>query len=196
MEITAVIKALEFASRTSPDAHIVIHSDSNLVINTVTKNWKRRENTDLWDVLFTLLKKLDVTFHKVRAHADNVLNNNVDLLARTAAEKIQTTNPVYSEPNNPSDNTIIHCSKCDYRGEGLVGWIQNANLIRVDCPTCRTFITFAGHTDELLQKAKKRPLLAEREQKRYLPLCRHVKPAISNKSIKTYTETEIRELIS
>ena len=56
MEITAVIKSLELEELKNDDK-VKIYSDSTYVINTITKNWKRNANNDLWDQLDKLLEK-------------------------------------------------------------------------------------------------------------------------------------------
>ncbi|SVD44279.1 uncharacterized protein METZ01_LOCUS397133, partial [marine metagenome] len=52
MEILAAIKGLEAA----PEAfNITVYSDSQYLVNTMTKNWKRQKNIDLWDQLDALV---------------------------------------------------------------------------------------------------------------------------------------------
>ena len=48
MELKAAIRGLEAAPAGSM---VVLHSDSSYLINTMTKNWKRRVNHDLWGQL-------------------------------------------------------------------------------------------------------------------------------------------------
>ena len=99
MELMAVIKALgKFKKRKK---QILIHSDSSYVINGITKgwamNWKRNKwvksngdpaiNPELWKKLLVLVKKLNVTFIKVKAHSGNPLNEKADKLANSAARK-------------------------------------------------------------------------------------------------------------
>ena len=48
MEITAVLEALRAIPR---NIEVRIFSDSTYVINTMTKNWKRTKNQDLWPLL-------------------------------------------------------------------------------------------------------------------------------------------------
>lgn len=80
MEILAVIEALKSIKKY--DVETIIHSDSSYVINTITKNWKRNKNNDLWDELDLLLKKFsNLKFVKVKGHADDELNNLVDEMA-------------------------------------------------------------------------------------------------------------------
>ena len=61
MEITAVIKSLELKELNIEDK-VKIYSDSTYVINTITKNWKRNTNNDLWGKLDNLLEKRIVIF--------------------------------------------------------------------------------------------------------------------------------------
>ena len=52
-------------------------------------NWRKADkkpvlNADLWQELLALTRVHRVTFHKVKGHADNALNNRCDELARAA----------------------------------------------------------------------------------------------------------------
>ena len=46
-------------------------------------------NIDLWQRLIELTKKHNVTWHKVKGHADNEFNNRCDALARGEIAKIK-----------------------------------------------------------------------------------------------------------
>jgi ribonuclease HI len=78
MEIMAVIAGLEIVPMGS-DAQIV--TDSQYVAYTMTKNWKRNKNNDLWDVLDSLVKQRRVTWQYVKGHAGHVYNERCDKLA-------------------------------------------------------------------------------------------------------------------
>ena len=58
MELTAVIKSLQ-SDYIKSNSVVTIRSDSQLIIHTMNKNWKKKENTDLWN---DLDKILDHTF--------------------------------------------------------------------------------------------------------------------------------------
>ena len=45
------------------------------------------KNKELWQELYGLTKIHDVTFHKVKGHADNEFNNRCDELARMERDK-------------------------------------------------------------------------------------------------------------
>ncbi len=81
MELTAAIKSLEaIPEGTSVD----LHSDSEYLVKTMTRHWKRRVNTDLWDRLDTLAASHQVRWHWVQGHAGNEWNEEADRLAGLA----------------------------------------------------------------------------------------------------------------
>jgi ribonuclease HI len=96
MEMTAVIQALNALKR---PCRVKIHSDSALVINTFKRNWieswMRRgwkkankqpvENQDLWKEILDAMKPHEVSWIKVKGHANDERNNRVDRLAVEAA---------------------------------------------------------------------------------------------------------------
>lgn len=98
MELTAVIEALKLLKR---PCKVNVYSDSAYVVNAFTQNWiygwmKKNwrtasndpvKNKELWQELYSLTKIHDVTFNKVKGHADNELNNRCDELARIESAK-------------------------------------------------------------------------------------------------------------
>ena len=78
MELLAVIKGLE---ATDVSSEVKVFSDSQYIINTMTRNWKRRANRDLWAMLDNEVKKRDVRWQWVRGHAGDPLNEEADALA-------------------------------------------------------------------------------------------------------------------
>ena len=93
MELTAVIEALKMLKR---PCKVNIYSDSAYVVKAfvqkwiygwMKKGWKTAgnepvKNKELWQELYELTKIHDVTFNKVKGHADNEFNNRCDELAR------------------------------------------------------------------------------------------------------------------
>ena len=95
MELMATINAL---SKITSDETIEIYTDSQYVKLGITKwinNWLKNnwqtskkenvKNKDLWLELNNLNKSLNVKWNWVKAHAGNSLNEEVDLLAKKAA---------------------------------------------------------------------------------------------------------------
>lgn len=99
MEITAVIEALKCLKN---ECKATVYSDSAYVVNCFNQgwiyNWKKNnwktstkgpvKNKELWEELYTLVKKYKVEFVKVKGHSDNELNNRCDELARSEINKL------------------------------------------------------------------------------------------------------------
>lgn len=100
MEISAVIFALEKLNR---PCKVNVYSDSSYVVNAfnlhwinswVNNNWHNKAkaevaNKDLWIRLYELTQKHEVSFIKVKGHADNKYNNRCDELAVAATQKFK-----------------------------------------------------------------------------------------------------------
>ena len=82
MELTAAIEGLRF---TPASAGVVLRSDSEYLVKSITLGWKRNKNLDLWRALDAELARRKVTLEWVRGHADDPLNNRADELAVGAA---------------------------------------------------------------------------------------------------------------
>ncbi|MEM9541906.1 MAG: ribonuclease HI [Cyanobacteria bacterium P01_E01_bin.42] len=84
MEMTAVIEALNALKY---PCLVYLHTDSQLIVNTMTRNWKRKANQDLWAEIDRLARIHQVEWIWVKGHASDPLNNRVDRLA-VAASKV------------------------------------------------------------------------------------------------------------
>ena len=95
MELIAPINALK---NMNPKHQIEIFTDSKYVKNGITEwintwvlnNWKTSKkedvkNKDLWVELYNLNQSLNVKWNWVKAHAGDTLNEEVDTLAKEAA---------------------------------------------------------------------------------------------------------------
>ena len=96
MELMAPIKALQEIKEKQP---IEIYTDSQYVRMGITdwvhkwikNNWQTSKkepvkNKELWIHLYDLNKSHEIKWIWVKAHAGNILNEEVDLLAKQAAE--------------------------------------------------------------------------------------------------------------
>lgn len=87
MEMLAVIEALRYIhDQKMQAAQIILYSDSNLVIQTLTSGWKRKANKDLWEELDEFNEELSVEYIWVRGHAKNKWNNECDKIAQREAD--------------------------------------------------------------------------------------------------------------
>jgi ribonuclease HI len=95
MELLAPINALK---EMNPGIEIKIYTDSQYVKNGITEwintwlvnNWKTKKkedvkNKDLWIELYNLNKSLNVQWNWVKSHDGNPMNEEVDVLAKKAA---------------------------------------------------------------------------------------------------------------
>jgi cyclic pyranopterin phosphate synthase len=81
MEVTAAIEGLAAVSLGSA---VTVHSDSEYLVNTMTKGWKRNVNIDLWTRLDGLAADRTVSWEWVRGHNGHPLNEEADRLAVAA----------------------------------------------------------------------------------------------------------------
>ena len=95
MELLAPIKALNEIPKGSK---VQIFTDSKYVKSGITEwihNWKKNgwktsdkqpvKNKELWEELDLLANEFEISWNWVKAHSTDKLNNEVDLLAREAA---------------------------------------------------------------------------------------------------------------
>ena len=95
MELLAPIQALK---KIPKDSKVEIFTDSKYVKSGITEwihNWKKNgwktankqevKNKELWTELDFLTNKFEINWNWVKAHSNDKLNNEVDLIAREAA---------------------------------------------------------------------------------------------------------------
>lgn len=124
MEMQAAIAALEFLRSSGQTEPITLYTDSEYLINCVTKwvkGWKRKgwkkadgnpvQNQDLLETLDALNTK-QVNWHHVRGHSGNVGNERCDVIARSFAtgkipslQQLSTSQDYKSLPNH-SENIV------------------------------------------------------------------------------------------
>ena len=98
MEIMAAIEGLEALEK---PCSVSLYSDSQYVVNAMSKGWAKRWkangwmrrpgggkalNPDLWERMLELCDKHEVTFHWIRGHAGDEENHRCDRLAVGAAK--------------------------------------------------------------------------------------------------------------
>lgn len=98
MELVAVIMGLRALKE---PCEVEIYSDSAYVINAFKEDWitpwqlngwktankKPVKNVELWQELLTLCEKHNISWNKVKGHADNERNNRCDFLATSEIAK-------------------------------------------------------------------------------------------------------------
>lgn len=98
MEMLAVIQGLAAV----PEAEqVTVFSDSQYVVNTMTRGWKRKANVDLWDRLDAEVAAHRVEWMWVRGHDGDPGNEEADSLATSAAKG--DANPVQPQLTHVDD---------------------------------------------------------------------------------------------
>ena len=83
MELQAVIEACKWLLQQQIFI-AYIYSDSMYVIGTLTQNWKKNKNIDLWNILIPLIFNLQITWNHIKGHSGNKYNELCDALANNA----------------------------------------------------------------------------------------------------------------
>ena len=110
MEITAVIRGIDHVP---PGSEITVWSDSEYVIKTMTRGWKRKVNNDLWDQLDAAAAKRNVSWEWVRGHSGHPYNELADDLARGEAREFRRTgservSDLYSSHGTDAEQGLSH----------------------------------------------------------------------------------------
>jgi cyclic pyranopterin phosphate synthase len=92
MEIMAAIKGL---SETAPGSQVTVESDSQYLVNTMTKGWKRKANRDLWGELDKLVAERSVSWVWLRGHDGHPENERADRLANEMAGRGGNPGPTH-----------------------------------------------------------------------------------------------------
>ncbi len=118
MEILACIEGLRALKHKSA---VVIYSDSQYVVNSMSKGWAKRwkakgwmrndkekaENPDLWEQLLELCAYHDVEFRWVKGHNGTVENERCDQLAMEAAQEKNLPADVVYESSKLEKSTSL-----------------------------------------------------------------------------------------
>lgn len=80
----------------------------------------------------------------------------------TAASNV-ASNATAAATSTANSTERYICLRCKRASTGLLGYLKESGLIRVDCPSCKSYIKFAATTSANLICAKKRILLTSKE---------------------------------
>ncbi len=84
MELMGAIEGLRATER---GADVVLRSDSQYVVKSMTLHYKRNKNQDLWELLDAETAARRVRFEWVRGHDTDPINNRADELALSGANR-------------------------------------------------------------------------------------------------------------
>jgi ribonuclease HI len=120
MEITAATEGLRAIP---PDVDVIVRSDSEYVVKTMTLGWKRNTNQEFWRELDREVATRRVRFEWVRGHAGDKNNERADALAAAAAKGIRLELEAAPSSSGVSDleklepllmagESIRRCARC------------------------------------------------------------------------------------
>ncbi|HXN86129.1 MAG TPA: ribonuclease H [Candidatus Binataceae bacterium] len=133
MEMTAVIEGLRAVEAGS---EVIVRSDSQYVVKTMTMGWKRNANPELWRDLDREVASRKVRFEWVRGHAGDKGNERADRLAASAAKGIRL---------DPASDTVA-AERAESDLEKIEPLLQPGESIR-RCARCGN--SFVAMTDGL-----------------------------------------------
>ncbi len=174
MEITAAIKGLEAVPE---GQEVSLFSDSEYVVNTMTRGWRRRANLDLWQRLDALAARRQVRWQWVQGHAGNSLNEEADAWANYEAG-LRATPPGDGDTTLKPSQPLTHLDQQGRARMVDVGWKEDTEREAVARgfvamkPETLALIT-AGRVEkgDVLATARIAGIMAAKRTPDLIPLC-------------------------
>lgn len=133
MELTAAFEGLK---ATEPGSEVILRTDSQYLVKTMTLNWRRNANQDLWAALDREVARRKVRFEWVRGHAGDRFNERADELANSAS-KGRKPRPLMA-PLHPAP------SDEEPAAESIESMLKPGETVKT-CASCkREFVAGAG----------------------------------------------------
>lgn len=199
MEMMAVLEALKWISKNIKNAEVDIYSDSSLVVNSMKLGWKRKANLDIWGDIDNAMAKLGdikINWHWVKGHSDNHFNERVDKIAVEESKKFDKSDQI-KLPTELADGYF--CQKCNKKVDGRFSYNSEADMIRVDCENCGSYIMFAEKNPKNLKEAKKRILASKAQLEKIKQIKEDQGETVGEKEmkkLKTLTREQAEKLIN
>lgn len=87
MEIQGAVEACKWAKENGYN-ELEVFTDSMYVVGTMTMNWKKKKNNDLWEKMDKAVEGLTITWSHVKGHNGDKYNELCDALAVEATKVI------------------------------------------------------------------------------------------------------------
>ena len=87
MEVQSAMEAIKYM-KDQNIKEFTIYSDSMYLVGTMTQNWKKKKNVDLWIEMDDLIQGLDITWKHTKGHNGDKYNEHCDMLAVHASHII------------------------------------------------------------------------------------------------------------
>ena len=180
MELVAAIRGLDEVAK---DASATVHSDSQYLVNTMTRNWKRKANLDLWAQLDSLTSSRDVKWRWVRGHSGHPENEEANTIAGREAG-VATSAPSLSQntareggvatsaPSLTHLDTKGHAQMVDVGEKAVTHREASARGFVSMKPTTLALITSGKvKKGDVLSTARLAGIMAAKQTPQLIPLC-------------------------
>ncbi len=161
MEITAAIEGL---NHTATNAEITLHSDSQYLVNTMTKNWKRNVNQDLWTKLDELISNRHVKWVWVKGHAGHPANERADQLA---VEMIAQKSSAPTHFDSSGQIHMVDVSEKDVTERTAVA----RGTVKMEAATLELIEKGEAAKGDVLALAQTAGIMAAKKTPELIPLC-------------------------
>jgi len=163
MELMAAIKGL---AETPPGSEVTIESDSQYLVYTMTRNWKRKANHDLWGQLDRLTAERTVTWSWMRGHVGHPENERADSLANRAAG-IRKGNPTPTHFDSDGRVRMV-----DITGKAATERVATAKgTVIMKSSTLEAIQRGETKKGDVLATAKLAGIMAAKQTHLLIPLC-------------------------
>ena len=167
MEILAAIKGLETVPAGS---EVTVFSDSQYVVNTMTRDWKRNANRDLWAKLDAVAGQRKVTWRWTRGHAGNPGNEEANALALRQAQSFLEGKPTLSHLDSQGNAQMVDVSGKDATLRDAVA----EGLIHMKPSTLRLIKEGGIDKGDVLAVARVAGIMAAKRTWELIPMCHPV----------------------
>jgi cyclic pyranopterin monophosphate synthase len=181
MEIMGAIKGL---AETPPNSSVRVFSDSQYLVFTMTRNWKRRKNHDLWEELDRLVAERDVQWEWIMGHVGDPGNERANALACEAARAIRRGT---GEPTHFDAEGRVHM--VDITDKAVTDRAATARgRVKMKADTLSLIRQGQAKKGDVLATAQLAGIMAAKQTHQLIPLC-HPLP-ISSVEVEFELDTE------
>ncbi len=167
MEILAVIKGLEAVPAGSA---VTVFSDSQYVVNTMTRGWKRNANRDLWAKLDAVAGQRRVTWRWVQGHVGNPGNEEANALALRQAQSFLDGKPALTHLDSQGNAQMVDVSGKDATVRDAVA----QGLVCMKPSTLRLIREGGIDKGDVLAVARVAGIMAAKRTWELIPMCHPV----------------------
>ncbi len=165
MEIFAAIEGL---SHSDSKSAVTVHSDSQYLVNTMTKNWKRNANKDLWEKLDKLVDGRKIRWNWVRGHAGHPENERADQLA---VEMIGQRRSEATHFDSSGQVHMVDVSEKDVTARTAIA----KGTVKMEPATLKLIEEGQAAKGDVLALAQTAGIMAAKKTPELIPLCHPLK---------------------